>query len=98
MGFVECMSKMLFLTTKQTRFVSHQPLTRFACERPLFVTSKHYIHLATYAAKAVKSGCVMIWKVIMTVEISTEVSTDDEVRPSLFQASVKSLGIHRLTL
>lgn len=64
----------------------------------LFVTSKHYIHLATYTAKAVKSVCVMIWKVIMTVEISTEVSTDDEVRPSLFQASVKSLGIHRLTL
>ena len=52
--------------------VSHQPLTRFACWRAVII---HYSLVANaiytqqiYGAMAIKSGRVIAWKVIMTVE------------------------------
>ena len=58
---------------RQTRLiVSHQPLTRFACGRVVII---HYSLLAKsiyareiYGATAIKSGHVIAWKAIMTVE------------------------------
>ena len=60
---------------RQTRFiVSHQPLSWFACGRAVII---HYSLLAntiytwqTCDATTIKSGCVIIWKAIMTVEMA----------------------------
>ena len=61
--------------TRQTGFiVSHQPLTQFACGRVLII---YYSLLAyciyiwqIYDTTAIKSGCVIAWKAIMTVEVA----------------------------
>ena len=61
----------LFYEARQTRFIlSHQLYFLILCVgRQLFNISEWYIHLANlYGTTAIKSGCVIAWKVIMTVE------------------------------
>ena len=58
--------------TRQTRLVSHQPLTRFACRWGVIIHSSLLAN-TIYArqicrAMAIKSGYVIAWKAIMTVE------------------------------
>ena len=60
---------------RQTRFiVSHQPLSQFACGQAVII---HYSLLAyaiytrqIHGATAIKSGRVIAYKVIMTVEVA----------------------------
>ena len=57
---------------RQTRFIvfasATHSLNLHADRRLLFVISKCCTCLAIYIAMAIKSGCVIVWKVIMTVE------------------------------
>ena len=64
------------LTNLRKFIVSHQPLTRFACGRTVII---HYSLLANaittwqiHSTTAIKSGRVIAWKAIMTVEVGTD--------------------------